>query len=1393
MNTPNFPKLKGRENYQTWVVSAKSYLTVKDLWQYTQSTPSESADAAVVLKHEKTLAELTLLIEPRCYSYIEGAANPKAAWDMINKTFSDNGVARHSQILQDLVTMRRSKCSSMEDYVEKMTVLYQKTKSCGFEIGENVVASLMLGGLSDEYKPLMYGVGKDSKNLTLDFVQNLLLQEIDSNIEQCDETALAAGSKRFPQKKKKIKCFNCGGNHFAKNCKKERKYEKKSDKPSHTVLCAKINDSDSESECEYDFESVFYYQNDCVDDTEYNPNDSNDHSEEIPVHEKREESASDDHSDEIVQIMTIGDPNDFVHEACNISTFFVGADKKEWILDSGATAHMCNDEFEIKNARAPQKRKVVIANNETIEIKNVGSVDECIILNGQKSVIRIDDVHCIPDICANLLSVSKLVKKNYEVIFNAAGAKIYDEKKKLIATASMVNDLFKLDTGTENVHVAFVSEAILWHKRLGHVSVSNMNFLKKSVKGIEIPPSMPCEVCTQGKQTRLPFKNNGTRAVSLLQIVHSDVCGPMSVSSIGGAKYYVSFIDDFSRKYFVYIIKQKSQVFECFQKFKALVENQTDKKIKIFRSDGGGEFDNKQFTDLCEREGIMHQKTAPYTPQQNGMSERANRTIMEKVRCMLYGAKLSKGFWAEAVKYAVDVINSLPNSANRQKCPDEIWFGYAPNMNKFKVFGCKAYAHVPNQKRTKLEMKSSKCIFIGFPENTKAYKLYNKSTKKVVISRDVVFFEENESDAQEQQMVQLNDDFDSFESFPMDSGMSETTEPGGVMHQQIENDDDENGADVSVQEVQTENSDAALTEDANSDDESVINQFDDAHDESILASPVDDHRRDPSYNDRASDPNTERARTRGFNPFGVFSSHVALIAIPKTAKEAFDSPEANEWKNAMELEMKSLRENETWELTELPRENKTVKCKWVFSTKTDEMGNILRFKARLVARGFSQEYGIDYTETFSPVVKYTTIRFVLALAAARNLKVTQMDAVTAYLNGNMKETIYMDQPLFFDDKTGRVCKLKKSIYGLKQSGKNWNDTLNAFLLNIGLSRCGADQCLYFSSQNDKTIIVLIWVDDFIIVTSDESDEKWLVDQLSKRFKMKYLGVASKILGMRVTIGRDGIKLDQEKHVIDILDKFGMTNCNAVSTPMEIGKKISKEMSPTTPEEIEEMKNVPYREAIGCLQFLCQVTRPDITFAVNIFSRYCNDPGQQHWAGVKRIIRYLKGTAKLGLRYSKTTDADTVGYCDADWAGDADGARSSTGYVFLRNETAISWATRKQPTVALSTTEAEHMSMVGAVQEAIWLRNLENELSGKSLKPTVIHCDNQGAMKLAKNNAFSPRTKHIHVKQQFLHEAVENGIVTLKYVNTNEMIADVLTKGLPREKHCGLIKKFGLSN
>lgn len=324
----------------------------------------------------------------------------------------------------------------------------------------------------------------------------------------------------------------------------------------------------------------------------------------------------------------------------------------------------------------------------------------------------------------------------YVVIFDKDGCKITNKNNEVIATGTLIDCIFELDTCEQDMNFACAAnvDAVLWHRRLGHIGLSNMNFLNKSNSmnlNMSIPKILNCVACVEGKQSREPFNSQGNRASKLLEIVHSDVCGPMSVNSIGGARFFVSFIDDFSRKTYVDVIKRKSDVFDCFVKFKVLVENQLETKIKTLRSDGGLEYCNNRFRELCEKNGIIHQTTAPYTPQQNGLAERMNRTIIEKVRCMLSDANLSKGYWAEAVTTAVKIINMIPNSANKTKSPDEIWYGKKPDLSVLRVFGCTAMALVPNEKRKKLEKKSMKCIFVGYQENSKAYRLYNTKTKKI--------------------------------------------------------------------------------------------------------------------------------------------------------------------------------------------------------------------------------------------------------------------------------------------------------------------------------------------------------------------------------------------------------------------------------------------------------------------------------------------------------------------------------------------------------------------------------------------------------------------------------------------------------------------------------------
>lgn len=385
-----------------------------------------------------------------------------------------------------------------------------------------------------------------------------------------------------------------------------------------------------------------------------------------------------------------------------------------------------------------------------------------------------------------------------------------------------------------------------------------------------------------------------------MELVHTDVNGPFPTGSLAGSKYFLTIIDDCSKKIFAYTIKSKSEVFEKFEEFKNFAENQTGKRIKAVRSDNGGEYDSKRFDKFAKENGIELQRTIPYTPQQNGVSERYNRTIMERVRALLIESGLADNFWGEAVHTAVHLLNIVPKKGELQS-PNEIWNNEVPEYDRLHVFGTKAYGHIPKEKRKKLQEKSEELIFVGYEPN--GFRLYNPEKKIVVRKNDVVFLEETTTN---------------------ESRVAET-----------------------------------------------------------LFSAIDEH----------------------------YVVHKAKgDSIPKTYAEALESEQSKEWQEAANEEYNSLLENNTWVLQELPKGKSAVKTKWVFATKENENGEIIRYKARLVAKGYSQIEGIDYQETFAPVVRYQSIRILLSIAAHLNLIVTQMDAVTAFLNGNLKEEIFIEQP-----------------------------------------------------------------------------------------------------------------------------------------------------------------------------------------------------------------------------------------------------------------------------------------------------------------------------------------------------------------------------------------------
>lgn len=1059
--------------------------------------------------------------------------------------------------------------------------------------------------------------------------------------------------------------------------------------------------------------------------------------------------------------------------------------QSEWYLDSGATRHMSSDKERFNNLNQSAPSILIETVDGTgVESKGIGNINLEVRLRGRNESIEVKNVLYVPGLKLNLLSVGQITDKGNEVIFSSGRCIIRDHRsKKIVAIGSRNPDgLFTLDTRKDAACLSILEVDRLWHHRLGHPSSASVRRLQNYNLVHGLPRSLgevTCEDCVAGKQARTSFpKHKAKRAAEMLDLVHTDVCGPMEETSIGGARYFATFIDDKTRKTFVYFLKQKSELLSCFEVFKSLVENQTGRKIKVLRSDNGGEYTGKAMVDFLKRAGIRHQLTAPYTPEQNGVAERANRTIVEKARCLLHSANLKKPFWAEAVNTAVYLKNRSPTIAVSDKTPEEAWSGEKPTVSHLRVFGSTVYIHVPSARRRKLDSKTRKCIFLGYEENSKAYRCFDERKKEVVISRNAVFTE-NEI----------------ISSSTKVEGRPPTAEDSDrEIYISLEQPQVENNPEVEEGEAEASEVEVIQPEDEDEPEEEIGEAATASPDQSAASDQEEEHPPDP--------PN--RARRSGRRKPKYLKDYVCLVNHeenhePADLEEALTGANAQKWSKAIQEEMKSHEMNRTWEAVErLPKGRKPIKCKWVFKIKKGADGQINKYKARLVAKGCSQREGIDYQETFSPVVRQDTLKALLAVATQQDLEIDSMDVVTAYLNSELEEEIYMELPRTNPAQGQRFCRLRKALYGLKQSGRAWNRKLHAELLKQNLVQSKVDPCVYFKNNQQEMLIVAVYVDDLLIFSKTRKEMDRFKENLGKIFPMKDLGPVHECLGLRIRRNRKKgiLEIDQEFYTEEILKTFNMQNCHPTSMPLKAGQRLDKSMCPRTESERSRMKRVPYREAIGKLLYLSQGTRPDITFAVNAVSQFSSDPGEAHWSAVKGILKYLRGTSGRKLIFQKSISTDIAGFCDADWANDVNDRKSIAGYAFKLGKSFIAWSCKKQPTVALSTTEAEYMSIGHAVKEALWLQQFFAELnSNLNLKlyyrPIVIYCDNRGAIELTKNNLHHARTKHIDVRHHFVRDTVESGRVKIEQVPTEKMVADIFTKPLQRAKLDWCVEEMNL--
>jgi hypothetical protein len=746
--------------------------------------------------------------------------------------------------------------------------------------------------------------------------------------------------------------------------------------------------------------------------------------------------------------------------------------------------------------------------------------------------------------------------------------------------------------------------------------------------------------------------------------------------------------------------------------------------------------------EYLTKEGIEHQQTTRYTPEQNGVAERMNRTLGESTRAMLHTAKLPYKLWPEAWETARYLYSKSPIKALALHAVPEAKFkrfdkDKKPSVAHLRIFGCAAFTHVPKQLRSKLEPRSQKLIFVAYSSKSKPYTLWNPETDEITISRDVILDESN---------------------LGTDKRHQEDNEPLIVA---------EANQEYELERIVSERTDNGQRE--------VLVKWKGYPDSYNTWEPYENLKDTIAMEQWESSQSYLVCDTSG-------TRDPLLTDDPKTRGHALIREDAGKWKEAMDEEFKSLVDNGTWEIVPRPQSRPTIESKWVFKTKRDTNGFIIRYKARLVAKGFTQIQGLDFEETFSPTVSHTAIRTIFAIAAMKGLEIHQMDVKAAYLNGEIDKELFLEQPEGYETpecpRNKYVCKLNKALYGLKQAGRLWNITLHRYLISQSYHQISSEPCVYVQQVKGNFTIIAVYVDDLAIASNDTKALREAKEMLKERFMMTDLGTSQHILGLRVQRKENNIFIDQAHYVERILEKFRMLDCHPVATPMDTSLKLTP-----LADGDKTINNAIYRSAVGSLMYAAVATRPDIAAAVGIVARYVEKPGNAHWAAVKRIMRYLKGTMSYGLafRHQNNDDARLIAYCDADWAGDISDRKSTSGYVMKLCGAVISWKAVRQECVALSTVEAEYIAAATAAKEIVWLRRLLKELGLPQHGPTILRIDNNGARELANNMMINQRTKHIDIRHHFIRQCIENKEITLEQCATTRMTADTLTKPLIREK------------
>ncbi|KAG7578454.1 Retrotransposon gag domain [Arabidopsis thaliana x Arabidopsis arenosa] len=1065
------------------------------------------------------------------------------------------------------------------------------------------------------------------------------------------------------------------------------------------------------------------------------------------------------------------------------------------------------------------------------------------------------------DLTCSLISVAKLLKVvKGSITFTDELCVIHDRAMKtLIGVGEECGHVYVLRgmIGAK-IHKTVSSSGSwdLWHRRLGHLSSHVIPYLSSYLDiGKQVSSTTVCDICLRAKQTRDCFHESSNKAAGIFDLIHCDLWGPYRIVSTSGVAYFLTIVDDYSRAVWVHLLREKSEVGITLKNFFKMVERQFEKKVKVVRSDNGGEFMGLRTYFL--EEGIMHQTSCVYTPQQNGRVERKHRHILNVARSLMFQATLPRQFWGECVMTACHLINRTPSTILQGKTPYQLLFGEVPNITHLRVFGSLCFARNVLRDKDKFGERSRRCVFMGYPFGQKGWRVYDLEKSEFIVSRDVVF-QEDVFPYQSLEPRSIDPSLGSidpshFEDDEFRPGTTGSIDParGSIDPEHLTGDELQPATDRSIDPPPRSIDPEKITERPATDGSidpapgaiDPTSNLSDAHTTGSEGNPKtsdgvlvergsqleadnligkgikvrqsERERKPPAHLSdyvlhticcSAEQPTLSLAPTQSASSspgtvlypianyvscdrFSVsqraFLAAITTVSVPKSYSEAVKD---EKWCNAMSGEVNALEENETWDITNPPPGKKAIGSHWIFTIKYKSNGEIERYKARLVAMGNRQVEGLDFDETFAHVVKMTTIREFLKIAAVKRWEVHQMDVHNAFLHGDLEEEVYMRLPLgFVSQDKSKVCRLKKSLYGLRQAPRCWFAKLAAALKGYGFAQQVADYSLFTLERGFMQLFVLVYVDDLLIGGNDLNGIQEFKGYLSDEcFHMKDLGPMKYFLGIEVSRSPDGFYLSQRKYALDIVTECGLLGCQPVSTPLEQNHKLPDDEG----EFYEDVER--YRRLVGRLVYLT-FTRPDLSYVVHMLAQFMHQPRAKHWAAVIRVVRYLKGCPGQGIVLSADSDLQLTSYCDSDFSTCSLSRRSATGFIVMLGDSPIAWKTKKQDVVSFSSAEAEYRAMSFTARELKWNRELLGCFGVSHPQAMRLYCDNKAALHIAANPVFHERTKHIERDCHFIRDEIQDGSLVTAHLTTTEQPADIFTKALGSQQFAYLRRKLGMYN